>query len=72
MGTVRLRGGVNEPGGGRVSVFLGSDGCFRQKMPKMGCVNSVVMRFSITIFTGRVSDFRLKGGVAPPEGLRRE
>ena len=37
---------------------------------KMGSVNSVFMRFSITIFPGRVSDFRLKGESLPPKGLR--
>ena len=35
---------------------------FSPKRPKMGSVNSVFMRFSITIFPGRVSDFRLRGG----------
>ena len=35
---------------------------FSPKSPKMGRVNSVVMRFSITLFPGRVSDFRLMGG----------
>ena len=41
------------------------------KRHKRGRVNSVFMRFSITIFPGRVSDFRLKGGVAPPKGLKK-
>ena len=78
MGTVIPRGGgeVNEEGGGgRVSTFLGSERgrVFSPKMPKVGSVNSVFMRFSITIFPGRVSDFRLRSGVAspPPKGLKR-
>ena len=48
---------------------MGSDGgCFHIKRPKRGSVNSVFMRFSIAIFPGKVSDFRLKGGGggAPP------
>ena len=33
---------------------------------KRGSVNSIFMRFSITIFPGRVSDFRLKCGSRSP------
>ena len=34
MGTVRFRMGVNEQGGGRVSVLSGSEGVFSPKRPK--------------------------------------
>ena len=57
MGTIKPRGGVNEPG---ESEFLGWRGVFA-KMAKRCCVNFVFMRFSITIFPRRVSDFRLNG-----------
>ena len=39
---------------------------FSPKRPKRGRVNSVFMRFSITFFPGRVSDFRLKEGESLP------
>ena len=45
---------------------------FSPKIPKRGSVNSVCMRFYITIFPGRLSDFRLGGGgvtTPPPKGL---
>ena len=51
---------------------------FSSKRPKRGSVNSVVMRFSITLtFSRRVSDFRLRvesplkvlRGVTPPTPL---
>ena len=43
---------------------------FSPKRSKRGSVNSVFMRFSITIFPGRVSDFRLKGESLPPPALK--
>ena len=61
---------MNEPRGGRISLCLGSGG-FSPKRPKKGSVNSVLMRFSITVFPGKMSDFRLKselgGGSDPPK-----
>ena len=58
--TLRGRGwGMNEPVGGRVSIFLGSEGgCFCQK----GKCKFRFMPFSIIIFQRRVSYFRLRGG----------
>ena len=43
-------------------VFLASEGVSAKK----GCVNSPYMRFSITILSGRVPDFRLRGGESIP------
>ena len=59
---------MNEPRGREGIYIFGVGGrVFSPKRPKIGSVNSVLMRFSITIFPGRVSDFRPKGrGVAPP------
>ena len=61
--TPRGGGIVNEPRG-REGIYLSGVGgrVFSPKRPKKGRVNSVFMRFSITIFPGRVSDFGLKGG----------
>ena len=54
---------MNETGG-REGIYISGVGgrVFSPKRPKRGSVNSIFMRFSITSFPGRVSDFRLKGG----------
>ena len=50
-----------EPGEGCFCIFMFGWSVFSSKLAKRGSVNSVSMRFSITIVPGRVSDLRLKG-----------
>ena len=70
MGMVRPRGRSEgseqaEREGGYLYFWGRRKGVFTKK-PKSGSVNSVFMRFSITIFPGRVLTFGSRGGVASP------
>ena len=59
---------MKELGGEKESAFFGvggRGGCFRQKGLKES-VNSVCIRFSITILPEKVSDLRLNGGNRSP------